>query len=235
DGSAIGRGKSGSSEATSAAGKARTAKSFMPFDGVSSRTKSMRLSDPEQSKPDATPTGTEVLAPNGANGRCHGFRNVRARAAPSPLGQIDRPEGIWLARDAGYSPLRAPETGAPAPAGAPNPASRHRSASNTRPDMRVCHWPGLSLMYLSTMATSWLGGRGVFAMHSSKLTSIFSLAVRFSAGTSERTAAPKSTRLSTTPVTYEERAATGRARHSLPVMAAAGAGPSEGGRKRRNQ
>src|SRR5215470_15002581 len=130
DGSAIGRGKSASSEATSAAGTAQAAKSFMPFDGASSRTKSMRLSGPEQSKPDATPTGTEVLAPNGANGRCHGFRNVRAREAPSPFGQIDRPEGIRLARDAGYSPLRAPETGAPAPAGALDPASRHLSASN---------------------------------------------------------------------------------------------------------
>src|SRR5215510_13058491 len=65
DGSAIGRGKSGSSEATSAAGTARAAKSFMPFDSVGSRTKSVRLIDPEQSKPDATPTRTEVRAPNG--------------------------------------------------------------------------------------------------------------------------------------------------------------------------
>src|SRR5215470_3815370 len=124
--------------------------------------------------------------------------------------------GVKVPSTSLHSGLRAPEA----------EASLHRSASNTRPDIRVCHWPGLSLMYLSTMATSWLGGRGVFAMHSSKLTSIFSLAVRFSAGTSERTAAPKSTRLSTTPVTYEERAASDRARHSLPVMAAAGAGQS---------
>jgi hypothetical protein len=58
DGSATGRGKSGSSEATSTAGAARAAKSFMLFDVVGARTKLANLSDIEESKADATLSGT---------------------------------------------------------------------------------------------------------------------------------------------------------------------------------
>src|SRR6266568_2301413 len=146
------------------------------------------------------------------------LRGTRPRASSASY----RPERSALSS----AKLTPAERLAPSPFFAPGAvtASLHRSASKTRPDIRACHWAGLSLTYFSTMATSWLGGRGVLPMQSSKLTSIFSLAVRFSAGTRERTAAPKSTRLSTTPVTYAVLADAGRARQSLPVTAPADEG-----------